>query len=89
MLRRLGLRKKDGKPKAVVQKTPYNMNPADYWYDTNPSIKVFMDAFWEENNSIVPYMQLHEDMEHLYKDCVVHDKLHCLSVLAAIKLIVE
>lgn len=89
VLRRMGLRKKEGKPQAIVQKSPYSMNPADYWYDTNPAIKEFMDAYWEENNAIVPDSQLHKDMEHLYKDCVVYDKMRCLSVLAAIKLIEE
>ena len=89
VLRRMGLRKKEGKPKAIVQRSPYNMNPADYWYDTNPAIKEFMDAYWKENNAIVPDSQLHKDMEHLYKDCVVYDKMRCLSVLAAIKLIEE
>ena len=87
MLRRLGLRKKGEKPKTIVQKSAFNMNPVDYWYDTNPAIKEFLDAFWEENNALIPNKQLHDDMEHLFKDCVVYDKLQCLSVLAAIRLI--
>lgn len=87
MLRRLGLRKKGEKPKTIVEKSPYNMNPVDYWYDTNPAIKRFMDAFWEENHTLVKDQQLHDDMEHLFKDCVPYDKMQCLSVLAAIKLI--
>ena len=89
ILRRLGLRKKGEKPHTIVQKSSYNMNPVDYWYDTNPSIKEFMDSFWEENNKIIPGIQLHDDMQHLFKDCVVYDKLQCLSVLSAIKLIRE
>ncbi|MBP5798244.1 MAG: hypothetical protein J6W26_08270 [Bacteroidales bacterium] len=87
VLRRLGLRKKGEKPKTIVEKSSYNMNPVDYWYDTNPAIKRFMDAFWEENHTLVPDPQLHDDMEHLFKDCVPYDKMQCLSVLAAIKLI--
>lgn len=89
VLRRLGLRKKGEKPKTIVEKSSYNMNPVDYWYDTNPAIKRFMDAFWEENHTLVPDPQLHDDMEHLFKDCVPYDKMQCLSVLAAIKLILK
>lgn len=88
-LRRLGVIKKDKNPKTIVQKSPYSMNPVDYWYDTNPSIKEFMETFWTDNNKRIPYQQLHDDMEHLYKDCAVLDKLQCLSVLSAIKLISE
>lgn len=87
VLRRMGLRKKDEKQKTIVQKSPYSMNPIDYWYDTNPAIKEFMESFWAENNDQIPYQQLHDDMEHLFRDCVVYDKLQCLSVLSAIKLI--
>ena len=87
VLRRMGLRKKDEKQKTIVQKSPYSMNPVDYWYDTNPAIKEFMESFWSEYNDKIPYQQLHDDMEHLFKDCVVYDKLQCLSVLSAIKLI--
>lgn len=53
------------------------MNPVDYWYDTNPKIKEFMDSFWEENKELIPYEDLKEDMTHLFKDCVVYDKLQC------------
>lgn len=87
ILRRLGIVKKGEKPKTIVQKIKKSMNPIDYWYDTNPKIKEFMDTFWEENKELIPYEDLKEDMTHLFKDCVVYDKLQCLSVLSAIKLI--
>ena len=87
ILRRLGLRKKGEKTKTIVEKSPYNMSPVDYWYDTNPAIKEFADSFWEENNNMIPYQQLHDDMEYLFRECVPYDKLQCLSVLSAIKLI--
>lgn len=87
VLRRLGLRKKGAKPKTVVQKAGHSMNPVDDWYVNNPAIKHFMDTLWEESHALVSSPRLHEDMEHLYRDCVVYDKLQCLSVLSAIKLI--
>lgn len=87
ILRRLGIIKKGEKPKTIVQKIRKSMNPIDYWYNTNPKIKEFMDSFWEENKELIPYEDLKGDMTHLFKDCVVYDKLQCLSVLSAIKLI--
>ena len=86
-LRRLGIIKKSKKQKTIVQESPYSMNPVDYWYKTNPAIKEFVDSFWMENHTLIPSRQLHDDMEYLYKDCAPYDKLQCLSVLSAIKLI--
>lgn len=88
-LRRLGVFKKNKKQKTVVQNSSYSMNPVSYWYQTNPAIKEFADALWEENHRIIPTYQLHDDMKHLFKDCTVFNKLQCLSVLSAIKLIKE
>lgn len=85
--RRIGLYKKGTKRKTITISSKYNMNPVDYWYNTNPRIKQFMDSFWNENKELIPYEDLKEDMTHLFEDCVVYDKLQCLSVLSAIKLI--
>lgn len=87
VLRRIGLRKKTKGYKTSVNKTKEHMNPVDYWYNTNPKIKQFMDVFWNENNECIPDNQLKQDMSHLFKECVVYDKLQCLSVLSAIKMI--
>ena len=88
-LRRLGLRKKGQKPKTIVLASKHNMNPIDYWYQTNPHIKEFMDHYWVENQHMIPEGQIKDDMTHLYKDCVLYDKLQCLSVLSAMKLILS
>lgn len=89
VLRRLGLKKKGQKPKSIVLASKYNMNPVDYWYQTNPRLKEFMDYYWEENKLWIPEGQMKEDMTHLYRDCVIYDKLQCLSVLSAMKLILS
>ena len=89
ILRRLGLRKKGQKPKTIVMASKNNMNPVDYWYQTNPRLKEFMDQYWEENQNWILEGQMKEDMTHLYKDCVLYDKLQCLSVLSAMKLILS
>ena len=88
-LRRLGLRKKGQKPRTMVLANKNSMNPVDYWYNTNPRLKEFMDNYWEENRYWIPEGQMKEDMTHLYKDCVLYEKLQCLSVLSAMKLILS
>lgn len=89
ILRRLGILKKGQKAKTIIIKSSDNMNPVDYWYDTNPALKQFMDTYWLENKQFVKDVELAEDMKHLYEDCVLYDKLQCLSVLSAIKMIVS
>ena len=89
ILRRLGLRKKGQKPKTIVLKSRNDMNPVDYWYETNPAFRDFLLHYWGENKMSLPNGQLGDDMIHLFEDCVVYDKLQCLSVLSAIKLILS
>ena len=89
ILRRLGLRREGQNAKTVVLASKNNMNPVDYWYNTNPRLKEFMDQYWEENSYLIPEGRIKEDMTHLYKDCVLSDKIQCLSVLSAMKLILS
>ena len=84
VLRRLGLRKKGQKPKTITLKTADDMNPVDYWYATNPYLKEFMDGYWRAHKDCIEDEALSADMKHLYEDCVLYDKLQCLSVLSAI-----
>lgn len=85
--RRLGLRKKGNNQKTMVVSTKDHMNPVDYWYETNPYIRNFMQNYWEENQHYITDEQLRNDMQHLFMDCVLLDKLQALSVLSTIKLI--
>lgn len=87
ILRRLGIRKKGEKSKTLKITTKDNMNPVDYWYETNPYIRSFMQNYWEENQHYITDEQLRNDMQHLFMDCVLLDKLQALSVLSTIKLI--
>lgn len=87
ILRRLGLRKKGEKPKTIEIDSEDNMNPVDYWYRTNPAIKAFMTDFWNDNKDIISNQELKDDMTNLCLRGAVYDKLQCLSVLSAIKLI--
>lgn len=87
ILRRLGLRKKGQKAKTLEIASSNHMNPVDFWYQTNPFIKEFMHNYWDNNKHYIKDTQLIEDMNHLFNDCVLLDKLQALSVLSTMKLI--
>lgn len=87
ILRRLGLRKKGEKSKTLKIATKNDMNPVDYWYETNPYIRSFMQNYWKDHKHLIVDKQLCEDMNHLFNDCVLVDKLQALSVLSTIKLL--
>lgn len=95
ILRRLGLRKKVSAQTPIEESshtrrllTAQDMNPVDYWYETNEKLKSFMDAYWYNYKNIVEDKQLQQDMAYLYEQCdAVYDKLQVLSLLSAIKLI--
>lgn len=89
ILRRLGLRKKGEKPKTLTIPGKDNMNPVDYWYNENVELREFMNKYWEENKHYVPDNLLLKDMENLFNNGVVYDKLQILSTLSAIKLIYQ
>lgn len=85
ILRRLGLYKKGQKRKTLTVTSKFNMSPMDYWYNTNPLLREFMDAYWKENEKILPQNQIGGDLRHLFVDCVLYDKLEALTVLGALK----
>lgn len=87
VLRRLGLRKKGQKAKTIVLNSQNAMTPVDYWYNTNAQLRQFMTSYWNTHVDCIKDIGLRSDMEHLFRDCVVYDKLQSLSVLAAISLI--
>lgn len=72
----------------MILNTNQNMNPVDYWYNTNPRLKKFMDSYWFDNKDLIEDDDLLMDMTQLYeKGHSTYDKLHTLSLLAAVKLI--
>ena len=89
ILRRLGLRRKGKGLSTVVKDTPNNMTPVDFWYDTNPALKLFIESFWENNHTRVIDQDLLSDMGELISRDAVYDKLQCLNLLAAIVEITE
>lgn len=81
--RRLQCHKRNNQAKRIPSK--HNMNPIDYWYQSNPFLREFIDSYWKDNEYLLPHNQLGKDMLHLYKDCAFFNKLQALTVLAALK----
>lgn len=69
-----------------LSKKNASMNPVDYWYATNPSLKADLDNYYNETLNCVSkrYDSIKKDIELLYKGCVI-DKLLALTLLGALK----
>ena len=87
ILRRLGFIKKGAAPKTIKLDSRESMNPIDYWYNTNPYFKSFLEQYWNENAHLLPNNNLGADMKHLYDDCVLYEKIQALTVLSVLKFI--
>jgi len=85
VLRRLGLRKKGAKPKTEYIPNSFSMNPIDYWYNNNEDLRVVLNNYWIKYEKLIDDKDLYSDMNHLFNDCVVLDKLQALSVLSTVK----
>jgi asparagine synthase (glutamine-hydrolysing) len=63
------------------------MNPYADWYDTNSSLKTFMDKYFAEN---IPRLnfdeELKKDCAHLYTSGSGFEKTHVMILLSALKL---
>lgn len=61
-----------------------SMNPYEYWYDTDPAVRKFFDAYYQEHfPRLSGYPVLSKEINALYHSEVVLEKLMALTVLAA------
>lgn len=89
ILRRLGLRKKGEKPKPPQEFTKYHMNPVDYWFTINPSIYEFANTYYDKHILKITNDQIRKDIEELYNTETIYDKIQAISIIDAIKLLLE
>lgn len=62
----------------------YGMNPHQYWYDTKPEFREFLDKYFEENiNKPIYSDELRKDMSYVFTTGNPIEKLQVLTVLAA------
>lgn len=64
----------------------FHMNPVDYWYYTNNSLKKYFDNYYAENIENIYNLELKRDCMHLYLSGNTLEKIQVLSFLSAIKL---
>lgn len=73
--------------KRIKNKAMNNMNPRQYWYETNDKLRNFIDNYYENN---IDKLQFNEEaleiVRKLYYKGNVNDKLIALTVLAVAKL---
>lgn len=76
---KLGLRNLDADPN--------NMNPFDYWYETIPEVRSFIQEYYEES---FPELKVDDDtkdcLEKMFHSSKCFDKLMCLTVLSVNKM---
>lgn len=66
--------------------TKNNMNPLEYWYQSNPELKAFMDGYLNNNIGLLDdYVQLKKDCQKLYFESKGTERIQVLSLLAGIK----
>ncbi|WP_432673084.1 hypothetical protein [Flavobacterium sp. SM2513] len=63
-----------------------HMNPLEYWYTTNPDIKLFQDNYFKININNISDKNLKEVCTDLYNKGNALQKNQALSLIAAIKL---
>lgn len=65
-----------------------SMNPYEYWYDTDPKMRAFFDAYYKENISLINKNEkLSQDVETLFASPIVLEKIMALTVLGMAKMI--
>jgi len=67
--------------------TKNHMNPLDYWYQTNQSLRNFMDEYYETNIVLLDgFVELKKDCEFLYSKGSNVEKNQVLTLLSVMKL---
>ena len=64
-----------------------DMNPFDYWYQTNQDVKNFMDSYFQTNIiRLSEFSELQKDCINMYNNHKVIEKVQVLTLLAVMKL---
>lgn len=69
------------------KQNPNNMNPIQYWYETNKKLRAFIKSYHDDNLRYAePYPGILHDLELLFCSEKAMDKLLSISAIATIKL---
>ena len=58
-----------------------DMNPVQFWYDSNENLKSFMDTYYDENIKLVEDAEIKKDIINLYKNGTAMEKIQVISAL--------
>ena len=62
------------------------MNPYQFWYETNPRLRNFIETYFVENIELVNnYPQLQIETRKLFSQGNAFEKLMAISMLATVK----
>lgn len=65
-----------------------SMNPINYWYNENHSLRKAFDNYYKNNiESISKYSELEKDSRFLFKEGTPREKTQVLTLLAAVKIL--
>jgi len=65
----------------------YSMNPTDYWYRTNETLRTtFTTSFERDISYLRDYPKLRDDVAYLFQNGTLLEKGQCLTLLEAIRL---
>lgn len=61
-----------------------SMNPYEYWYDTDPAVRTFLNTYFQEHIDLLrDHPKVSEELYTLYNSDAMLDKLMALTVLAS------
>lgn len=65
---------------------PNNMNPFDYWYETKPELRNYLETYYQETRPLLKgYPEIGQNVDLLHNSERTMDKLVALNLLAAVK----
>lgn len=63
-----------------------NMNPMDYWYDTDEKLRLFIEQYYNDNISkLENYKEAYDMSVHLYNNYSIKEKLIVMTLLSVMK----
>ena len=62
-----------------------NMNPMQYWYETNKDLKQIMDNYYKNNIELLKDAKLKQDAIELYNNGNANEKIQVITLLSFIK----
>lgn len=67
--------------------TKEHMNPLQYWYESNPTLRGYLDDYFDQNiSSLSAHPKLKTDCERLYNTGTAMEKTQVISLLGSVRL---